>query len=92
MENLNVTETLKETVNSDSAMKTWLVNYVGEQCDPKDDKVTVEMIVETMAKEFPEFLMAIAEENWVRGYHQALHDVDTGRNAEKEELKENGEE
>jgi hypothetical protein len=54
MENLNVTETLKETVNSDSAMKTWLVNYVGEQCDPKDDKVTVEMIVETMAKEFPE--------------------------------------
>ena len=33
-----------------------------------------------MANEFPEFLMAVAEENWVRGYHQALDDVDAGRN------------
>ena len=29
-----------------------------------------------MAQEFPEFLMAIAEENWIRGYHQAPTDVD----------------
>ncbi len=43
------------------------------------DEVTVEMIVETMAKEFPEFLMAIAEENWIRGYHQALDDVEVGQ-------------
>ena len=32
-----------------------------------------------MAKEFPEFVLALAEENWVRGYQQALDDVDTGR-------------
>ena len=42
-----------------------------------------------MAQEFPEFLMAIAEENWVRGYHQALEDVNTGRAAE---MAENGQE
>ena len=57
-----------------------MVNYVGEKSDPENGEVTVAMIVETMAVEFPEFLMTVAEENWVRGYHQALDDVDAGRN------------
>ena len=91
MENLDTTEILKEAVDSNTAMKTWLVNYVGEKHDPQDDQVTVEMIVETMEKEFPEFLMAVAEENWVRGYHQALHDVEVGQKAHEEELQKNGE-
>ena len=54
---------------------------LGDQHNPQEDAVTVEMIVETMAKEFPEFLMAVAEENWIRGYHQALEDVEMGRKA-----------
>ena len=82
----DITQGLKETVNVDTVMKSWLVGYVGEQHNPKGDAVTVEMIVETMAKEFPEFLMAIAEENWVRGYHQALDDIETGRQAVESEL------
>ena len=49
----DTTQGLKETVNVDTAMKSWLVNYVGEQHSPEGDAVTVEMIVETMAKEFP---------------------------------------
>jgi len=77
--NYEETEVLKETVETDTEMKNWLVNYVGERHDPDSGEVTVEMIVETMATEFPEFLMAIAEENWVRGYHQALNDVDAGQ-------------
>ena len=28
-----------------------------------------------MAKEFPEFLLVVAEENFIRGYEQALTDV-----------------
>ena len=82
----DTTQGLKETVNVDTAMKSRLVNYVGEQHNPKGDAVTVEMIVETMAKEFPGFLMAIAEENWVRGYHQALEDIEIGRQAAQSEL------
>mgnify|MGYP003131927016 FL=1 len=78
--NYEQTETLKEVVNTETEMKNWLVNYVGEKSDPENGEVTVAMIVETMAVEFPEFLMAVAEENWVRGYHQALDDVDAGRN------------
>jgi hypothetical protein len=38
-----------------------------------------------MAEEFPEFLMVVAEENWIRGYHQALEDVDSGRVSELDE-------
>ena len=84
-EQATINPTLTETVVEDSEMKTWLVNYVGNQKAGDDEEVTVEMIVETMAEEFPEFLLAVAEENWIRGYHQALDDVDAGRRAEASE-------
>ena len=64
---------LQEVVDpEDSPMKEWMVTYVGKRFDLED--VTVEMIVDVMANEFPEFLMAVAEENWVRGYEQGLND------------------
>jgi hypothetical protein len=84
--NYNETESLKEKVETNTEMKTWLVDYVGEKCTPESGDVTVEMIVETMATEFPEFLMAVAEENWIRGYHQALNDVETGQKMAQEEI------
>ena len=56
-----------------------LVEYVGEALNPEDQNVTLEMIVDVMAAEFPEFMLAVAEENWIRGYQQALDDVDIGR-------------
>jgi hypothetical protein len=33
------------------------------------------MIVDTLALEFPEFVMIMAEENWVRGYQQGIDDA-----------------
>ena len=69
---------LEKAAIIDTAVKQFLVNYTGDKIKPEDEKVTVKMIVETVAEEFPEFLMAVAEENWVRGYHQALHDVGEG--------------
>jgi len=81
---------LKEEVKKDTPIKEWLVNYVGtefalelerinsekpEEPLEWDGSITVEMIVEIVAKEFPEFLMAIAEENFLRGYTQAMTDV-----------------
>jgi hypothetical protein len=59
-------------------MKTWLVDYVGEKMNAQNGEVTVEMIVEAMSKEFPDFLLLVAQENWLRGYEQALYDVDYG--------------
>ena len=69
---------LLKAVTPDTPLKEWLVNYIGEQHAPEGEEITTEMIVETMATEFPEFLMVIAEENWIRGYHQAMTDVETG--------------
>ena len=70
---------LNKEVEPETPMKEWMVNYIGEKHEPEDGSVTVEMIVETMAEEFPEFLLALAEENWIRGYRQAITDVDEGQ-------------
>ena len=83
--------TLEEMVEPDSDLKNMIVEYVGINSEEfihyggENNEVTVQMIVELFAKEFPEFLMVVAEENWVRGYHQALDDVDAGRQAMVEE-------
>jgi len=69
----------QEEVKPDSELKKWLVGYVGDKTKPEKNEVTVEDIVETMAKEFPEFLLVVAEENWIRGYHQALSDMEEGQ-------------
>jgi hypothetical protein len=63
-------------VVADNPMKTWLVDYVGQKLKPENGEVTVELIVEAMAQEFPDFLLVLAQENFIRGYQQALHDID----------------
>ena len=60
---------LKQTVGKDTELKEWLVNYVGEQKQPEDGNVTVEMTLDVVAREFPEFVLSLAEENFVRGYY-----------------------
>ena len=66
---------LQEVIHKDGPLKELLVQYVGDIYGPEDNKVTVQMLIEIMATEFPEFVMAIAEENFFRGYEQALDDV-----------------
>jgi len=81
---MNPNPTLSEPVAPDNDLKNMLVEYTGERINPEDQNVTVEMIVDVMAKEFPEFLLVVAEENWVRGYQQAIQDVEEGIKIEKE--------
>tara|TARA_R110000824_G_scaffold69195_5_gene178277 strand:+ start:176 stop:505 length:330 start_codon:yes stop_codon:yes gene_type:complete len=78
---------LTEALEKDSPMKEWMVDYVGNKTNPEKDEVNLAMIIETMADEFPEFLLALAEENWIRGYHQAINDMETGKRLYEEELK-----
>lgn len=82
----NSTPDLSKNVDAETPIKTWLVDYVGNKTDPEDGQVTVEMIVDTLADEFPEFVMALAEENWIRGYQQGIHDVEAGRKMAEAEL------
>ncbi len=65
---------LLQAVKPENEMKRWLVNYVGDKLNPENDEVNVEMIIQVMAEEFPEFLMPLAEENFIRGYRQGLAD------------------
>ncbi len=56
--------------------------------DSKFDKeeVTGNMVAETLAHEFPEFVFAFAEENFLRGYQLGLDDATktvTGNSEEK---------
>jgi len=45
------------------------------------------MAVQVFAAEFPDFLMAVAEENFLRGYEQALTDIENAQQR-KEQQKE----
>ena len=67
---------LLKPIEPENEMKTWLVNYVGEKLQPESDQINVEMIIKVMAEEFPEFLMPIAEENFIREYRQAVFDME----------------
>ena len=63
------------SVKKDTKLKEWLVDYVGNKLSPKNKEVTVEMIVNVFIEEFPEFMFALAEENFIRGYETGLDDV-----------------
>ena len=66
-------------VAKENDLKQILVEYVGNKFateqDDGDFEVTVQMIVDTLAHEFPEFVMIMAEENWIRGYQQGIDDA-----------------
>jgi len=76
---------LLEPVEKSNELKEWLVDYVGNKHNPESGEVNVEMIIKTVAEEFPEFLLVLAEENFIRGYQQALADVDEGEKLMKKE-------
>ena len=65
-------------VELDNELKSWFVNYVGKKYEPEDGTVTVAMAIAAMAEDFPEFLMVLAEENWIRGYKQGVEDSEVG--------------
>ena len=69
---------LKEKVENTNSFKEFIIDYVGQKLQPDNNEITIEMIIEVFAKDFPEFLLPIAEENFIRGYKQALLDVDIG--------------
>ena len=65
---------LKEVIPTESELKEIIVNYVGNTINPETEEITVEDIINVFAEQFPEFLLALAEENWINGYTQALSD------------------
>jgi len=62
-------------VKNDTKLKELIVNYVGEQLHPVTPEVTVEDVVSIFADEFPEFLLVVAQENFLRGYALGIDDA-----------------
>ena len=60
----------------DNRLKELIVDYVGGNLNPENEEVTVEMILDVFATDFPEFLLPLAEENFIRGYELGLDDVE----------------
>ena len=72
-ESLTQNPMLSMIVETDSDLKKYLVEYVGTKLD--QEEVTIHMIAEVLASDFPEFLFPIAEENFLRGYEIGLNDA-----------------
>ena len=72
-EEAHTNDMLAMAVSKENPLKNMLVEYVGTKFDKEE--VTVNMIAETMAHEFPEFVYAFAEENFLRGYQLGLDDA-----------------
>jgi hypothetical protein len=73
---------LDKALNSeDSNLKELVVNYIGNKLNPDTSEVTLQMAVEVLAAEFPELILALAEENFFRGYKQALADMESNQGA-----------
>lgn len=67
-------------VVADNSLKQMFIDYVGEKKQPEGGKVTVEMIVDVLAEEFPEFVLVMAEKNFLQGYKQAFSDIEKWNN------------
>tara|TARA_R110002020_G_scaffold92731_1_gene224191 strand:- start:1045 stop:1296 length:252 start_codon:yes stop_codon:yes gene_type:complete len=67
---------LHSPVQTNTGLKELVVTYIGDRLNAEEE-ITVDMAVEVFAAEFPEFLMAVAEENFLRGYEQALVDIES---------------
>ena len=72
-EEANKNDMLAMAVAPDNELKNMLVEYVGRKFEKEE--VTVQMIIDAMAHEFPEFVFSFAEENFIRGYQLGLDDA-----------------
>lgn len=80
---------LTNHVEINSELKDYIVSYVGNKLTPEDNQVNVEMIIHVLADEFPEVIMPLAEENFFRGYQQALEDMQSASSENSSENAEN---
>ena len=66
---------LNKIVLIDGDLKKLIIDYIGEKTQPENGDVTLEMVISQIASEFPEILITIAEENYLKGYEQGLNDT-----------------
>lgn len=75
----------EKVVQKDTPLKELFVQYIGEKLKPDNGEITVEMCVDVLAEEFPDFLLLVAQENFLRGYKQCISDMENNQNEQKSE-------
>ena len=75
----------EKSVEKDTSLKELFVQYIGQKLKPDNGEITVEMCVEVLAEEFPDFLLLVAQENFLRGYKQCISDMENNQNEQKSE-------
>lgn len=73
----------EKVVEKENPLKELFIRYIGEKLKPENGEITVEMCVEVLAEEFPDFLLLVAQENFLRGYRQCLADTEHVENEQK---------
>ena len=58
--------------NGEYTLRNEIVRTAGERFLPENDEVTVDMVIQTLAEDFPEIVFAIAEENYLKGFEEGL--------------------
>ena len=61
--------------NEDSELRKMIMEYVLSRYTYEDELVTEEMILEVLIEEIPDIIFILSEENFFRGYEQALIDL-----------------
>ncbi len=61
--------------NQSENFQELFLEYVGTKLKLESPEITVEMVLEVLTAEFPDVVMALASENFLRGYAQATDDI-----------------
>ena len=69
---------LAEPLSPRDGLMSLIVDHVGRNKDLRDS-VTVVDVIESLSEEFPEIVFVLAEENFIRGYEQAVCDLTGSR-------------
>ena len=65
---------LDKVVEVGNELQEDLVQHVRNRTN--EDQITLGQVIGILASEFPELVITIAEENWIRGYKQGLDDAE----------------
>ena len=82
MENFLEDSLMRVVEKDENELKSLIIDFVGNSKEKKE--VTLEDIAIMLSTEFPELLLAMAEQNWLNGYTQAINDVKLFKNSEEE--------
>jgi hypothetical protein len=66
----------KNILRTEGRLKEQIIEYVGAKLQPENEEVTIEMVIDVLASEFPEVVLVLAEENFLRGYSQGIEDLE----------------